>query len=121
MCIVIVIHKEGSFMKDWWQEIVRLFDYILITNRSNVFIFTSVLLLICLVFFLLLPMVRLLITLEWSRFISYIITVLIVFLIWSRSSLTMYIDILLLALFLFAIGYSLIRMIKVSIHKYRSS
>ena len=108
-------------MKEWWQEMVRLFDYILITNRSDVFIFTSVLLLICLVFFLLLPMIRLLITLEWSRFISYIITVLVVFLLWSQSSLSIYMDTLLLALLLFAIGYSLIRMIKIAIHKYRSS
>ena len=108
-------------MKEWWQEIVRFLDYLLITNRSDVFIFTTVLLLICLVFFLLLPLIQLLITLEWSRFISYIITVLVVFLIWSKSSLSLYIDTLLLALLLFAIGYSLIRMTRVAIHKYRSS
>ncbi|MBB6511293.1 apolipoprotein N-acyltransferase [Gracilibacillus halotolerans] len=108
-------------MEKWWQGIMRLFDYILISNRSEVFIFCCILLLIFLFFFLLQPLVRLLITLEWSRFISYIITVLLLFLIWPKVSFDVNIDVLLLALFLFAIGYSLFRMVKVAVNKYRSS
>lgn len=108
-------------MEKWWQGIVGLFDYILITNRSEVFIFSCILLVIFLIFFLLQPFVRLLIALEWSRFISYIVTVLIIFLIWSSISIDIKSDIILFALFFFAVGYGLIRMIKVVVNKYQSS
>ncbi len=67
--------------EELWREMLRVSDYLLLTMQSEMFLVIYVVLGLSILFFLLQPFVKFVMTLEWSVFLTYIITIMMMFLL----------------------------------------
>ncbi|MDX8044863.1 hypothetical protein SH601_02590 [Gracilibacillus sp. S3-1-1] len=64
---------------EWWNTIVRVLDYFLITMQSEVFFVFYIVTGLVVLYYLCKPLIRFLVALEWHTFLTYIVVVLCMF------------------------------------------